>query len=97
MSRIPDEAAPKVSLVSDVHLPLGTSSTVAVSTATVFQLESLSRARDWRLVSPAGDAAVPVKVETGTEKDTLTLDLSHTKLLPDNITLRPSGTGHLSK
>ena len=87
MSRIPDEGAPKVSLVSDVHLPLGTSSTVAVATATVSQLESLSRARDWRLVSAAGDAAVPVKVETGTEKDMLILDLSHTKLPPGQYQL----------
>jgi hypothetical protein len=80
MSRPSNENAPTVSLNGDDDLPLGTASTVTVSTATVAQLASLSRARDWQLVSNGHAATIPVKIIAGTTSDTLALDLSQAKL-----------------
>ncbi len=87
MSRIPNEAVPKPSLLEDAHLPLGSASTIPVTATTVAQLASLARARDWQLVSPSHRTSIPAKVITGPSKDSITLDLSQTKLPPGQYQL----------
>lgn len=87
MSRIPNQDPPSVSLTADAHLPAGMSSTFTVSAATVSQLESLSRARDWQLASGANAFPVPAKITTGPAGDTITIDLTRTKVDPGQYQL----------
>ena len=87
MSRIPNMGAPNASLADDVHIPVGASSTVSVSTATISQLASLSRARDWELVSALHTTTVPAKVAVGSSKDVITLDLAQGRVPPGEYQL----------
>jgi hypothetical protein len=88
LSRIPNLEPPNVSLIADAHIPLGMPSKITVSAATVAQLESLSRARNWRLVSATDDATpIPAKLTTASSSDTITLDLSKTSLVPGEYRL----------
>lgn len=80
MQRIPDAPPPQVKLADNAVLPLGWTSGVQASTASVAQLKLLSHARDWRLVGNGHETAVPVKVVTGAAHDILTLDLTHAKM-----------------
>jgi hypothetical protein len=86
LSRIPNLEPPDVSLIA-AHLPLGTTSTITLSAATVAQLESLSRARDWRLVSATTATPIPVKLTTASTGDTITLDLSKANVSPGQYQL----------
>jgi hypothetical protein len=87
MSRIPNQEAPSLSLAADAHVAIGMTSTIGVSAATVSQAESLSRARDWQLVSGTKAVPVPVKITTGSSSDMITLDLSKVKLAPGEYQL----------
>ena len=87
MSRIPNQTAPQVSLVSPAHLPVGMPGTISVSAATVVQLENLARARDWQLVSGGNVVPVAAKIEAGSPNDTITLDFSHANLAPGQYQL----------
>lgn len=87
MIQIPNQDPPQVSLVDEAHVPLGTTSTLTVTAKTVSQLKDLSRARDWQLLDNGKETPVPVKVEVGAEKDRLTIDLGHAKLLPGEYEL----------
>ena len=87
MLRIPNQEPPNVSLIADAHLPVGLPSTVTVSAATVAQLENLSHARDWKLVSDTDIIPIPAKVTSGSSSDTITLDLSQAKLTPGQYQL----------
>lgn len=87
MSHIPNLDPPNVSLTADAHLPIGMSSTIAVSAATVAQLGNLTRARDWQLVSPTNAIPIPVKITTGTPNDTIALDLGKAKPMPGQYQL----------
>jgi hypothetical protein len=78
--RIPDAGMPAVSLPETFYLPLGWKSALKVACAKPDQLKTLSRVRDWQLVSSAHSAGVPVTVTVGTPNDTLEMDLSHAKL-----------------
>ncbi len=78
MTRVPDADAPAVSVVGAPRLPIGVPSKITVHCATVGQLKTLRRARDWRLVSANASVSVPVQVDTGDTADTLTLDLGKT-------------------
>jgi hypothetical protein len=81
VERVPDTNAPVVTLANAANrLPLGWTSTVKVSTASVTQLKLLSRARDWELVSGKDRVAVPVTVKVESADDQLTLDLRKAKL-----------------
>jgi hypothetical protein len=87
MSRIPNQEPPSVSLIVDARLPLGMPSTIPVSAATVAQLESLPRARNWQLVSATEATPIPVTVTSGASSDTIRLDLSQAKLRPGQYRL----------
>ena len=80
--RVPDAAPPSVSIAQTANLPLGSKSTVEVSTAHPAQLKLLPRAREWQLVADGHEVAVPVKVEVGDGHDALNLDLTQAKLSP---------------
>jgi len=87
MLRVPDAAAPVVSLTETAHLPIAWQSAIKVSAASVSQLKLLPRARDWRLVSSAGSFSVPVKVDVSEANDTLTLDLRKAVIQPGEYKL----------
>ncbi len=87
MQRIPDAPPPQVKLADNAALPLGWTSGVQASTASVAQLKLLPHARDWRLVGDGGETTVPVKVATGSAHDVLTLDLTHVKVAPGQYRL----------
>jgi hypothetical protein len=88
MSRIPNQEPPSVSLIAAAHLPLGMTSTITLSAATVAQLESLSRARNWRLVSSSTNVTmIPATVTTASSDDTITLDLSKANVNPGQYQL----------
>lgn len=78
---------PVMRLSATVHIPTGWTSTVNVTCDTVSQLKLLPRVREWDLVSSTKDVTVPTKVTLGQQADTLTLDLTHTKI--------PAGEYHL--
>ena len=80
MMRLSDADAPSVSIVDRPRLPLGWHSTIRVHCATVAQLKTLPRARQWRLVSPMAEAVVPVHIDTADAADTLTVDLAKVTL-----------------
>lgn len=85
MVRVPGLKPPSLSVTGTPHLPLGSSSILNISAATIAQLKQVPRARDWEMVSassPQQKALVPVKVSIGSSGDRLTLDLSHVKLPP---------------
>ncbi len=85
--RVPDAAPPSVLVAKDANLPLGSKSTVEVSTAHPAQLKLLPRARDWRLISDGHEVSVPVKVEVGEGHDALNLDLTQAKVSPGEYRL----------
>jgi hypothetical protein len=87
MSRIPNQESPNVSLIADAHLAAGVAATISVSATTVAELENLSRARDWKLISGADATPIPAKVTSGSSSDTITLDLSQVKLTPGQYQL----------
>lgn len=69
--RIPNAAAPSVSLAESPYIPAAFSSPVR------FKPEKLlARATDWRLVPVGSGSPVPVPVAFGPGADTLTLDLT---------------------
>ena len=80
MLPIPDAPPPSVSLPKPVHIPSKWISTIEVSCDSVAELRLLTRARDWHLVSPTKDIAIPLKVNIGPEVDSLVLDLTHVEL-----------------
>lgn len=88
MLRVPDAGPPSVSLADHPDLALGTKPEVKVTCATHAQLGLLPRARDWQLVSADHHASVPVKVTAGSSNDTLSLNLSESKI--------PAGEYHLA-
>ncbi len=88
MLRVPDAGPPSASLAQHQDLALGTKTEVKVTCATNAQLRLLSRARNWQLESPDHHASVPVKVTAGSSDDTLSLDLSTSKI--------PAGEYHLA-
>lgn len=85
--RIPDADPPTLTLVHPQRLPLGWASTIQVTTAKVSQLKLVPRARDWRLVSVASHASIPVRVAVGSAADRLALNLSRAKLAPGSYHL----------
>lgn len=85
---VPNAEPPSIRLAATTHIPAGWVSTLPVTSATVSQLKLLPRVRDWHLVSPTTDVAVPVKVTFGSQTDFLELDLTHTKV--------PAGEYHLA-
>ncbi len=87
MSRIPNQEAPNVSLKTDAHVLVGMTSLITVSTATVAQLEHLSRARNWSLISGTTAIPVPVKINAGSSSGTIVLDLSESQLAPGQYQL----------
>jgi hypothetical protein len=87
MSRIPNQEAPNVSLIADAHIPAGMPSTITVSAATVAQLENLSRARDWQLVSATDASPITVKVTSGSSSAAITFDLSQGEVPPGQYQL----------
>lgn len=91
MTNLPAGSAPSVRLAkaAAVTLPADEKSRLLVTCDSVAQLRDLSRARQWEL-QPAAGAAVPVPVEvaTGATTDTLTLDLTHSKLPPGRYQLQ---------
>jgi hypothetical protein len=80
--RVPDAEPPAVSLPEPAYIPSGWKSNIKVTCATRAQLKILSRAREWRLVSSAHPISIPATVTVGTVADTVSLDLSKTKVLP---------------
>lgn len=86
--RIWDQPAPTVKLLHGERLPIGLPAEVKVTTASVAQLTTLTRAWDWRLVDRRNAVPIPVKVSTGSSGDVLTLGLQ-------NVTLKP-GAYHLA-
>ncbi|MGB6484092.1 MAG: hypothetical protein WBE86_11460 [Candidatus Acidiferrales bacterium] len=77
---VPNAEAPSIHLSATIHIPTDWKSTVKVTSATVSQLKLVPRVREWQLVSPTMDAAIPVKVSLGAQNDSLALDLTHTNL-----------------
>ena len=77
---VPNSEAPSMRLAGTIHIPNGWKSTIDVTCATVSQLRLVPRVREWQLVSPMMDAVVPAKVTIGSQKDSLALDLTHTRL-----------------
>jgi hypothetical protein len=87
LARIPNLEPPVVSLAADAHLPAAMASTISLSAATVAQLESLSRAHNWRLVSGPATTPVPAKLTTASSSDTITLDLNKVNVSPGQYQL----------
>jgi hypothetical protein len=77
---VPNSEAPSMRLPGTIHIPNGWKSTVDITCSTISQLKLVPRVREWELVSPTIDAVVPSKVTIGSQKDSLALDLTHTKL-----------------
>jgi hypothetical protein len=88
MLRVPDVSAPSASLSGEPNIPMNVDSSVKVACATHQELRNLPRARAWRLVSGDHEFDVPVKVALGSDADTVSLDLSRSKL--------PAGDYHLA-
>lgn len=84
---VPNVEAPSIRLSQTVHIPVNWKSTIEVTCATVSQLKSVPRVRDWHLVSSSRDVDVPVTVSVGPQSDFLALDLTHMKI--------PAGEYHL--
>lgn len=80
VERLPDVPAPRVALAEPERLPLGWTSSVRVTTASVAELGQLPRARDWRLLREKASVPIPVTVQAGSASDRLTLDLRHAQL-----------------
>lgn len=85
--RVPDAGPPTASLPATAHVPINFKSDISVTCATRVQLRSLTRARDWRLVSDDHHSSIPVTVTVGTAADTLGLDLRKTTLTPGKYKL----------
>ena len=82
MMKVPNASAPSVALTETAHLPLGGRSIVKVPFARQNDPRLLLRAHGWELVAPKAHAEIPVKVQVGTQDDSLDLDLTQTKLPP---------------
>jgi hypothetical protein len=87
LTRIPNLDPPNVSLGTAAHLPVGMTSTVSLSAATVAQLESLPRARNWRLIAGTTATPIPAKLTTASSGDTIALDLSKAGVNPGQYQL----------
>jgi hypothetical protein len=87
MMQLPDADAPSVSIAEPSRLPIGGHATVKVHCATVAQMKTLPRAREWRLISPTASFAVPVHVDTADAADTLTVDLRTVAIPADDYRL----------
>lgn len=85
--RTPDAEAPKASLTGPLNLPLGSSSVVRANSSSRAELNLLSRARNWQLISAKNNASIPVKVTTGPSSDKLSLDLRGAQLPPGRYQL----------
>ncbi len=85
--RVPDAAAPIVSLEKPAHLPLGVVSTVAVKPKAAADWAALPRAYDWTLEAADGKSvAVPVKAAAGGQA--LEIDLKSAKAAPGRYRLK---------
>ena len=87
MMKVPNVDAPTVALADTAHLPIGGKSTLKVSFAKPAESKLLTRAHGWELVSAKSHADVPVKVQVGSTDDSLELDLTQTKLPPEEYHL----------
>lgn len=86
---LPGGARPslRLSQTAAVTIPDRGSPKINVTAASVAQLRSLFRVRDWRLLSPPHSIAVPVTVSVNAADDTLTLDLRQAKVPPGHYQL----------
>jgi hypothetical protein len=87
VTRVPDAEPPSASVEGAPRIPAGWRSTITVRCTTVGQLKALPRAREWRLTAGGVSVAVPVRVESGSESDTLTLDLTQANVPPGQYSL----------
>lgn len=85
--RIPNVGPPKASLPQTQHIPAGWKSKIKVTCSTRAQLSALPRARDWQLVSSTHHFSVPATVAAGSSVDTLSLNLTKTKVPPGEYRL----------
>lgn len=82
MMKVPNAAAPSVSLAETANVPIGGKYTLKIPFSHVDDSRLLLRARGWELVSAKHQSEVPVKVESGSPDASLDLDLTQTKLPP---------------
>jgi hypothetical protein len=82
MMKVPNAAAPVVTLAETAHVPIGGKSILKIPFPKPEECRLLARAHGWELVSARDHADVPVKVQVGNPDDALDLDLTKTKLPP---------------
>src|ERR1019366_4391055 len=87
MMRVPNAAAPTVTLAERAHMPIGGKFTLKIPFTKAEDSKLLARARGWELVSAKNHADIPVKVQAGTPDDSLDIDLTQTKLPPGDYHL----------
>jgi hypothetical protein len=78
-TRLPDAAAPTVSLPTIEHLALGQKSTIPLE---VSNWKLAPRIQDWRLISADGKTSAPVAAKVNTENKSVELDPGGPKLKP---------------
>ena len=87
MMKVPNAAAPTVTLPETAYVPIGGKSILKVPFAKPAESKLLTRAHGWELVSAKNHANVPLKVQAGSPDDSLDLDLTQTKLPPGEYQL----------
>lgn len=86
-TRVPDAAAPQISLPKIEHAAIGGKSSIAIEVKGLKDPKVAARADSWKLISADGKVSVPVAATVAPTAKTIELDLKSDKLKPGKWSL----------